>query len=106
MFYATLKKRSLEHYCKGIHKATNVHNCFQVEENFISVYIKSYSLLRIHSKLENLINVQKNPVIHFSVALILASNLQKSRKRLALCGYNQEILIATIIPAGLYSASS
>lgn len=44
-------KISLEYHCKGIHKANDKHNCFQVEENVIPVYMKSYSL-RVCSKLE------------------------------------------------------
>lgn len=81
-----------------------MHNCIQVEGNVISVPIKSHSLPRVSRKLQKVINVQKN-LIYFSLALILAFNMQRTRKRLALCGYNQEILIATIIPVGLYSIS-
>lgn len=42
---------SLEHHCKGISKAIDKHNCFQVEENVIPAYMISHSL-RVCSKLE------------------------------------------------------
>lgn len=81
-----------------------MHYCFQVQENVISVHIKSHALPRVSRKLQKVINVQKN-LIYFLLALLLAFNMQKSRKRFALWGYNQEILIVIVIPVGLYSVS-
>lgn len=61
-----------------------MHNCFQVEENVISVHIKSHALPRVSRKLQKVINVKKKQTDVFSVSSDLGLQYVKVQKKICI----------------------